>query len=189
MRRRLVLLAVLAASTATSGCLVLGLDRFYDETTITFDDRLLGSWKDADDNVSAVIERSEWRSYKIKFTHPIETGTLTGYLFKEGTLTYLDLAPVRGQDGGSFVMPGHALVRVAIAGDELTVAPLAHEWFLRALTAKTLPPSLQGFRSEREQIILAAPRAALRRWLESRTADDPAFGAAATFRRLGPGPG
>ncbi len=183
MRRGLAALAVVAISIATSGCLVLGLDRFYDEPAIIFDERLLGSWKDDDDNVTAVIERSEWRSYKIKFTHPIETGTLTGYLFKEGTSTYLDLTPVRGQDGGSFVMPGHALVRVTIAADEMTVAPLAHEWFMRALAAKTLPASLQGFRSEREQIILAAPRAALRRWLESRTADDPAFGAAATFKR------
>jgi hypothetical protein len=182
MTRGLLLLAVLAVSMTTSGCLVLGLDRFYDEAAITFDERLLGSWKDADDNVTAVIERSEWRSYKIKFTHPIETGTLTGYLFKEGPSTYLDLAPVRGQDGGSFMMPGHALVRVTIAANELTVAPLAHEWFMRALTAKTLPPALQGFRSEREQIILAAPRAALRRWLQARPADDPAFGAQATFQ-------
>ena len=183
MRRGLILLTVLAVSTASSGCLVLGLDRFYDDPAITFDERLLGSWKDADDNVTAVIERSEWRSYKIKFTHPIETGTLTGYLFKEGASTYLDLSPVRGQDGGSFMMPGHALVRVTIGTDEFTVAPLAHEWFMRALTAKTLPSTLQGFRSEREQIILAAPRAALRRWLESRKADDPAFGAEAVFRR------
>jgi hypothetical protein len=182
MTRGLMRLTLLAVSMAASGCLVLGLDRFYDEAAITFDERLLGSWKDADDNVTAVIERSEWRSYKIKFTHPIETGTLTAYLFKEGTATYLDLAPVRGQDGGSFMMPGHALVRVTIAPNELTVAPLAHEWFMRALAAKTLPAALQGFRSEREQIILAAPRAALRRWLQSRTSDDAAFGAQAVFQ-------
>lgn len=181
-RRWLAPIVLVALAAASSGCLVLGLDRFYDDAAIIFDERLLGSWKDADDNVTAVIERSEWRSYKIKFTHPIETGTLTGYLFKEGVSTYLDLTPVRGQDGGSLVMPGHALVKVTIAPDLLSVAPLAHEWFIRALTTKSLPASLQAFRSEREQIVLAAPRASLRQWLASRPADDPAFGSPATFQ-------
>ena len=38
--------------------------------------------------------------------------TLTGYLFKQGTGIYLDLAPVRGKDFGSFIVPAHGLVRV-----------------------------------------------------------------------------
>ena len=178
--------ALIAITAATQGCLVLGLDRFYDEPSIAFDERLLGSWRDADDNVTVTVERSDWRSYRLQYVHPTETGTLTGYLFKQGATTYLDLAPVRGKDFGSFVVPAHGLVRVTFGTDprEVTIAPLSFDWFARGLAEQTLPASIRATKGERDQILLAAGRTELQAWLAARTAaDDPAFGGEATFKK------
>lgn len=186
MRRTFTLgLVLLAVVLAAPGCLVLALDRFYDEPSIAFDERLLGSWRDADDNVTVTVEKSDWRSYRIQYVHPTETGWLTGYLFKQGNVTYLDLTPIRGKDFGSFVVPAHALVRVTVGADarDVTVTPLSFDWFVRALADKTLPASLNPTRGERDQILLAATQPQLQAWLAARTPTDPAFGVDAVFRK------
>ncbi|MGE5835452.1 MAG: hypothetical protein ACM4AI_13280 [Acidobacteriota bacterium] len=176
---------LIAVIVTTQGCLVLGLDRFYDEPSIVFDERLLGSWRDADDNVTVTVERSDWRSYRIQYVHPTETGTLTGYLFKQGTALYLDLVPVRGKDFGSFVVPAHGLVRITFGAEprEVTVAPLSFDWFAKAMAEQTLPASIRATKGERDQIVLAASRVELQQWLAARSADDPAFGLEATFKK------
>jgi hypothetical protein len=176
---------LLALTVTAQACLVLGLDRFYDEPSIAFDERLLGNWRDADDNVTVTIERSDWRSYRIQYVHPTETGALTGYLFKQGNVAYLDLTPIRGKDFGSFVVPAHALVRVTVGADpaEMTVTPLSFDWFVRALAEKTLPASLKPTKGERDQILLAATRPELQAWLAARPATDPAFGVDAVFKK------
>jgi len=77
MRRAAILtLALLCAP----GCLVLSLQPAYDDETIAWDPELVGSWVDADDNVTMDVERGEWKSYRIKYVHPIETATVTGCL-------------------------------------------------------------------------------------------------------------
>jgi len=58
MKMRLAALAALIA-LASAGCLVVALDRFYDEPTIVFDERLLGAWLDADDNITVTVESSD----------------------------------------------------------------------------------------------------------------------------------
>ena len=72
---RLVLLALVAPGAA--GCLVLSLNPAYDDESLAWDGRLVGNWEDADDRASLAIERGEWRSYKVHYVHPIETGDLT----------------------------------------------------------------------------------------------------------------
>lgn len=185
MNRRAALAAALVIAVGSPGCLVLGLDRFYDEPAIAFDERLLGSWRDAEGNVTATVERSDWRSYRIQYVHPTETGMLTGYLFKEGSTTYLDVTPVRGKDFGSFVIPAHAVLRVVVSadGNEVTATPLSFDWFVKSLAEKTLPASLRPTKGERDQILLAATRPELQAWLAGRTPTDPAFGVEAVFRK------
>jgi hypothetical protein len=187
MRARLaVLLLVVAAGS--SGCLVLSVGRFYDEAAIVFDDRLIGSWKAADDNVTAVVERSEWRSYRIQFTHPTEAGLLTGYLFKRDDALYLDLTLVRGKDFGVFVVPGHVLVAVKVtSASEIELAPLSYDWFNQGLTKKTLPVSLKASRGERDQVVLGGDRAPFWQWLDGARKTAPlVFGAPAIFRKEPP---
>ena len=176
-------LALVAAALISQGCLVLAVDRFYDDGSMTSDDRIVGSWKDAEDNVTATVETSEWRSYRISFQHPIETGVLTGYLFKLGSTTYLDLTVARGQDPGTFVVAGHTVARVTFTQNELTLTPLSYSWFVNALTDGRSAAVLVPERSQRDQVVLAAPGSALRTWLSARKAGDPVFGAPATFRK------
>ncbi len=183
-----VALLLLVAVLLTPACLVVSLDRFYDDASITFDEHLLGSWVDTDDNVTAVVERSEWRSYRIEYTHPTEKGTLTAYLFRAGSASYLDLTEVRGVDLGSFVMPVHALVKVEAGAEALTLTPLRFDWFDTSLTANGLPKGLNAARAERGQIVLTAPQPMLERWLAGRRAADPAFGTPVVFRKAGTGP-
>ena len=187
MTARAIALAALlgTASTASAGCMVLSLARFYDEAAVLADDRLPGTWTNADDNVTVTIERSEWRSYRIEYVHPVKKGQLTAYLFKTGPggTSYLDLTPVRGQALGSFVVPAHALLRVTIGADELTVAPLSFDWAVEGLKNRTLPPALAAFRGERDQVLFGASPAALQAWLASVPADTTAFGPEATFKK------
>ena len=182
-RLRAAILVVIAI--ATQGCLVLGLDRFYEEPSIVFDERLLGSWRDADDNVTVTVEKSDWRSYRIQYVHPTETGALTGYLFKQGAGVYLDLVAVRGKDFGSFVIPAHGLVRVSFGAEarEVTIAPLSFDWLAKGLADHTLSATLRPTKGERDQILLAGARSDLQAWLAARPATDPAFGPDAVFKK------
>ena len=182
MKARLAILAILVACVS-SACLVVALDRFYDEPTIIFDERLLGAWLDADDNVTVTVARSDWRGYRVQYVHPTETRVLSAYLFKVRDTLYLDLSPPRGEDAGLFLLPAHTLLRVTIGPREITVAPLNFDWFSDAVTKKALPADLHVARGERNQVVLGADRAALVRWLGARSETDPAFGEPVVFRK------
>ena len=181
MRRRLA--ALVLASTTASGCLVVALDRFYEDTAIVFDERLIGTWKDADDNLTVTIERSDWRAYRLQYVHTTDTRVLSAYLFKVRETFYLDVSPLRGEDPGMFLLPAHTIVRLTIGDGEITASPLDFDWFSAALTRQALPADLRAARSERSQLVLAAERAVLVRWLAGRTDKDPAFGDPAVFKR------
>jgi hypothetical protein len=167
-----------------SGCVVLGLHPFYDARHLVIDDRVLGRWDDAEDGASVVIERSDWRSYRITFTQQIESGALTGYLFKAGPVLLMDLAPVRGRDPGSFVVAGHALVRLRFDDAGMHVAPLDAEQLSRALKRGALSASLRAVLGERRQLVFGGTAAALHRWIVARAASDTLFSAEYTFQRV-----
>ena len=167
---------------ASPGCIVVAIQHFYDETALTFDERLIGAWADTDDHVTVTVERGEWRSYRITYDHPTEKGVLTGFLFKSNGQLYLDLMPIRGVDQGSFTVPAHALVRIGV-GAAVTVSPLRFAWFDAQLAGHALPALLGAARGERSQLVLGATSAALGKWLAARAAADPAFGPDATFKK------
>lgn len=180
-RTGLVLLLGMTVLLASS-CLVVSLNRFADDASIAFEPRLLGTWRDVDDDVSVTIERSEWQSYRLSYTHPIAAGQLTGYLFRTATATYMDLMPVRGEDPGVFTIAAHVLVRLTVDDAQLTVAPLSYDRMLRAADARTAPPELGLVKDERDQLVATADAATMHRWVEAQTTD-AAFGPPATFRR------
>jgi hypothetical protein len=184
MTRRTAGLALLVALFAP-GCVVVALDRFYEDPAIVFDDRLLGTWKDADESLTVTIERSDWRAYRLQYVHTTETRVLSAYLFKVQDTFYLDVSPLRGEDPGLFVLPAHTVIRLTIGDGEITAAPLNFDWFAGALAKRTLPDDLRAARGERSQVVLAAERAVLVRWLAGRGEKDAAFGEGVVFRRLG----
>jgi hypothetical protein len=178
--------AVLGTLVVTSGCLVLSLNPAYDSDSMGWDPRLLGSWNDADDNASMEIARAEWKSYRVHYVHPIETGDLTGYLTSVGDERYLDLMPARGEDRGSLTVPVHAVLRVRLDDDRLELTPLSYDWFADRLRRDAQVPDLAAAMDQKENALLVSPTARLRSWLRAQPPDGPMFGAPATFVRKEP---
>ena len=162
----LIRAAVLALSClALPGCLVLNLNPAYDDQSLAWDPALLGRWQNTEDNVSVEITRGEWKSYKIHYVHPIETGDLTGYLTIVGDERYLDVMPARGQDRGSFLLPAHAVLRVRLKGDTLELSPLSYDWFAESLRAAKPIAGLDAALDQKENALITTPTSRLREWL------------------------
>jgi hypothetical protein len=177
-------LALALALAAAPGCLVLSLNPAYDDDSIAWEPDLVGNWQNAEDNASITIERGEWRSYKVHYAHPIETGDLTAYLTAVGDERYLDLMPVRGEDRGSFLIPVHAVLHVRLQGDRLDLSPLSYDWFADRLREGRGIVGLPVSQDQKENALIVSPTAQLRTWLRGQDTAGPAFGAAATFTRV-----
>jgi hypothetical protein len=181
-RLKQVLLAFVVTA-ASSGCLVLSVNPGYDDATIAWDPNLIGHWVDADDNATLQIDRGEWKSYRIHYVHPIETGDLTGYLTAIGSERYLDVMPARGEDRGSFLLPLHAMLHLRLDGDRLELTPLSYEWLAQHLRAGRPIAGLSATLDQKENALLVSPVDRLRDWLRIQSLDGPQFGASATFAR------
>jgi hypothetical protein len=180
----LTLTALVGAAHLVSGCLVLGLNPFYDASAIVNEPRLAGAWEDADDGVSVTIEPGDWHSVRVAYSHPIEKGTLTGYVFTAGGLRLLDLTVVHGEDPGSFVVAGHALVKLDLSASELRVSPLDFDALAGRLRDHGLPGSLRATVTDRRQLVFAGPSTALHEWAAAQVRDAGTFGPVYAFHRV-----
>ena len=179
---RLVLLAAIVA--LAPACLVLNVNPLYDDETITWEPALIGSWLDEDDKSSIQIERGEWKSYTIRYAHPVETGQVTGYVTAVGDDRFLDVMPSRGQDRGAFLLPVHAMLRLRLEGDQLELTPLSYDWMADRLRAEGAVTGLHVAFDQKENVLIVSPTAAIRSWIRQKTYDSPVFGASATFVRV-----
>jgi hypothetical protein len=164
----------------STGCLVTSLQPAYDDRSIVFEDGLVGRWENADDRTTVVIERAEWRSYKLTYTDRSATFTLHGNLTTVGSSLYLDVTQPRGSDPGPYLVPVHGIYRISLIGDTLTAAPLDYNWFANALNAKTLG-RLGVAMDDRRNVTISSPTEDLRTWLAR--APEEAFTVAVTFHR------
>ena len=171
---------LLCAAAISSGCLVLALQPAYDAESVAFDETLVGQWENGDDGSKAVVERGEWRSYKISYTDRFATRTFQSNVTKIGAALFLDLTELRGVDPGPYLVPVHGVFRIAVGGDTLTAAALDYAWFMRAMPQKTLA-TLALAVDDRRNIVMTAPTSDIRRWLAR--APDDAFSAPMTFTR------
>jgi hypothetical protein len=181
IKRSLASLAGFAfLQAALSGCLVLSLQPAYDDGSVVFDEALVGTWVNTEDETVAAIERGEWRSYKVKYTDRFSTRAFHGNVARLDTETWLDLTEVRGQDDGPLLLPVHGIFRIRVANDTLTVSPLDYNWFARATERKTLGRLLTTL-DARRNVVIVSPTAALRRWLAS--APPESITSATTYKR------
>jgi len=179
--RTLLLLAAVLATTP--GCLVLTVNPSHDRDALVWEPGLVGQWENPDDKASLTIERGEWESYKIHYTHTIESGQVTGYLTSIGASQYLDVMPARGEDRGAFLVPVHATLRVKLTSDKLELTALSYDWFFDRLRKKTPIPGLVAAFDEKENALIVSPTSAIRAWLAKLPAGSAAFGASAVFIR------
>lgn len=178
---RLATIAV--AAWLSQACLVLTINPAHDRGSLVWEPALLGNWHNAEDHSSLKIERAEWQSYRIEYVHPIETGELTGYLTRIGTTVYLDVMPARGQDRGSFLIPVHATLRMALDGDRLELTALSYDWFFDRVRTGSPVPGLTVAFDEKENALIVSSTKGIRTWLAGQPAASQAFGASAVFTR------
>lgn len=183
MKIRTRLALVIAVLLTSPGCLVLTVNPTHDRDALVWEPGLVGQWQNPDDNASLAIEKGEWQSYKIHYTHTIESGHVTGYLTTIGASQYLDVMPARGEDRGAFLVPVHATLRIKLAGDKLELTAFSYDWFFDRLRQQTAIPGLTAAFDEKENALVVSPTRAVRAWIAKLPAGSPAFGASAVFIR------
>jgi hypothetical protein len=155
----------------------------YDEGSLAWDEALVGTWRDAEDDIDVTIERAEWRSYTIRYKHPVESGAFTAHLTVVDDARYLDLMPERGQDYGPLVVPVHAIVRLEQQAGRMTITPLDYDRLssmARGGARQRSEPA--AVMDQKQNVFLTGSTAELRQWLRSQ--GDKVLGAAATFTRV-----
>jgi hypothetical protein len=172
-------LAMIAAALS-SGCLVVSLQPAYDDQSIVFEEALVGQWENTEDRTEAVIDRGEWRSYKIAYSDKSAATSFHGNLTKIGDALFFDLTQMRGVDAGPFLIPVHGVYRVEIGSDRFTASALEYGWFSRQMADKKLERLLITI-DGRRNVSIGAPTPELRAWLAH--APDEAFGVPMTFTR------
>lgn len=182
IRRAVLAVAAALAIAASPACLVLSLQPVYDAEWIGWEPALVGTWYDADDKVTLQVEAAEWRSYRLHYDHPSEKGDLTAYLTTIGDEHYLDVAPLRGEDHGSFLVPAHGVLRIALDGDRLTLTPLSYDWFADRLRAR-LTSGVPSVFDQKQNALMTVGTERLRAWLRALPDTSRAWGAPATFTR------
>jgi hypothetical protein len=183
VRARRLLAAVLFAA-ASEACLVVSLQPVYEPDTIAFDPALVGTWAMGDDGLTVTFERGEWHSYHMTLEQRDDKTRVSARLTRVGDAAYLDIAPLDGTDLPVLALPVHAVYRVNLKGDELSLSDLNFEVLekrVREGTA-TLPAVIDA----RKNVVITASTAELRRWLTAHAADEGLFDPPTTLTRVPP---
>lgn len=180
MRVLRVCIAALVAALS-SACLVVSLQPVYEPDAIAFDPALLGTWIAGDDALTVTFERAEWHSYHLTVDERESRTRLSARLTRAGDQLYLDVSPVDGADVAALVVPVHAVYRLALQGDELSLADLNYEQ-LEPL-ARTGSTGLAMTVDARKNVVITASTAELRRWLVAGAGDEGQFAVPTILRR------
>ena len=174
--------AALVCALASSGCLVVSLQPIYDDESVGWDETLVGTWRNAEDNIEVSIDRAEWRSYRIHYKHPVDTGDFTAYLTTIGDTRYLDLMSERGHDFGPLLIPAHAVLRLERRGDALSVSLLDYDRLSSIVRRHRRVAGLEMTMDQKKNVVLTGSTTDLRRWL--RSAGEDLFDAPAIFTKV-----
>lgn len=180
MRVLRVFIAAVAAAVS-SACLVVSLQPVYEAETIAFDPALLGTWVAGDENLTLTFDRAEWHSYHLTVQARDAHERVSARLTRAGDRLYLDVSPLDGADVAPLALPVHAVYRLGLQGDELSLAELNYEQLEPLARAGTagLPMSVDA----RRNIVITASSTELRRWLVAGAADEGLFAVPTILRR------
>jgi len=178
---RALLAAACVLALSSSGCIVVSLHPAYDDSSIQFDDGLIGAWKSDDEDTTVEFEAGEWRSYRVTLTTPRSTATMSAHLTKIGSMDLLDLMPATGIDLATLSIAVHVIVRIHRDGDALTASAMDYEAARRAVPK---PFGIEAVMDERQNVVITTSTAELRRVLSGQAPGAAIFGAASTLRRV-----
>jgi len=165
-------LLVVFFALISSACLVVSLQPAYDDSSLTWDPTLVGTWKTDEDETALDIEAAEWHSYKVVLHSAHDTFTLTGHLTQVGDRTLLDLMPQAGVDAAALLLPVHAVFRVERTADGLTIAALDYDQLRQRVLKGDLPNAVID---ERKNVVLTGDTSQFRAWLKEPGGKGPAF--------------
>ncbi|MGH9556962.1 MAG: hypothetical protein ACRD2Y_14175, partial [Terriglobales bacterium] len=155
-----LLAGALLAGLLLSGCWTVSLHPLFSDDTLTYDERLLGAWKN--DDATAVFTPAGDGKYRIQYTDNARTSLLEARLVKLGEQRYLDVYPPPQDDGDVadvHRVPAHSLWKVSLEGDALRLTLMDFDW-LRELLEKD-PKAISSARVDKDFILLTAPTAEL----------------------------
>jgi hypothetical protein len=179
---RALRLAIAAlAALLSSACLVVSLQPVYEPETIAFDPALIGTWIAGDDDTTLTFERAEWHSYHVTLGEGDKRTRLSARLTRVGEQLFLDLSPLDGADVAPLLLPVHAVYRLELQGDELSLSDLNYEQLERRAREGT--PGLPMVVDARKNVVITANTGDLRRWLVAHAADEGLFDAPTSLRR------
>jgi hypothetical protein len=180
---RFVRLSILLLVAATcQACLVVTLHPVYDPDSIAFEPALVGTWLSDEDNVSVTFERAEWHSYHLMLDDGGKITRLSARLTRLGdNLLLLDLTPLDGTDIPPLQLSVHAVFRLTMAEDALSIASLDYDHFYGMAKAGTLAGGL--VLDARQNAVLTAPTDDLRHWLLAHAGDEGLFAAPVSLKR------
>jgi hypothetical protein len=172
---------ILVSSLLSQGCLVLSLHPVYEDDAIAWDESLLGEWEAPEDNVRVVLEKAEWRSYRVRYEHPVETAEFTAYLTAVGDDYFMDLMPARGHDYGAVLVPAHLVVRLRRSGERWQVSSLDYDRLHADALRRRHADGAAAAIDQKHNVILTWSTGELRDWL--RLKSDAVFGEPVGFER------
>ncbi len=158
------------AGAASSGCLVSTFHPLYDESSVVFDPALVGTWENRDSLVTVLVERGDWRSYRIAYTERTTTTRFTAFLTEVGGARFLSLRPEDGLERPAFLVATHGPLQITLTGAEVRVRELDYDEVLKRLNARTL--GVAAASDLKQNVVITAATPALRRWLATAVKND-----------------
>ena len=159
-------------SCRSAACLVVSLQPAYDDSSLTWDPTLVGTWKTMKTRPRWTSRRPSGTATRWCCTPPHDTFTLTGHLTQVGDRTLLDLMPQAGVDSAALLLPVHAVFRIEHTADGLTIAALDYDQLRQRVLKGDLPNAVID---ERKNVVLTGDTSQFRAWLKQPGSNGPAF--------------
>ena len=169
---------------ASSGCLVGSLHPVYEDDSIVFDEALIGAWEDRESEVSVAVSRGEWRSYQIAFTDRFGTTRFIGHLTAIGPVRFLNVLPHDGLEKPAFIVATNGFMQIDVDTARVRVREPDYAAVLeRAGTGKL---GVDAATDVKQNVVITAPSAKLRKWLATALKDETLWADWKTFTRSAP---
>ena len=151
----LLVASALFTGLLLSGCWTLSLRPLFSDDTLTYDERLLGTWEN--DDATATFTQASDGKYRIQYTEDNRTSALEAGLLKLGEERYLDVYPPFQEHSDVtdvHRIPAHSFWKVSLEGNKLRLIPLDYDW-LHALLERE-PKAIRATRVDKDLILLTA---------------------------------
>ncbi|MSV27596.1 MAG: hypothetical protein EXQ52_02465 [Bryobacterales bacterium] len=166
-----------------SACDTLSLQPLYSEEDTTTEFAVTGSWKADGDRTICIVTETKPGVYSV-IVEGKSTDRFEARLTRIGQVLFADFLPV---ERGYFQIPGHLFARVRVDGATMRIAWVDFKWLARQIRPLSFPAHQFVFFGNDNSLVLTAPTADLRTYLEKIAGLPEAFERDDIFQREGQG--